>query len=368
MRYLLQMISIFVLAGLAACSKAPLSVEAGEPVGLIRQAYQDPVRKSWRGGEARPLTTSIWYPAVAGTEMVKIGIPPSRPVFIGGYAARDAELSPAQTKYPLIVMSHGTGGAALQMMWLGRALASQGYIVAAVDHHGNTAAEDQYDARGFRLPWERALDISAVIDHVLADPVFGPNIDQTRIGAVGFSLGGYTVTALAGGILDLGRLEGFCASDQRDATCDDQSEYPEASADLEKLRKTDPRIDIGLAGHGKPFRDERVQAVVALAPALAQAFTDDSLKNINTPMLIISGSADRIVPTRTNASRLAETIPNAELYEIPGAGHYVFLNTCNKRGKKYVPICKDGDGIERGQIHAKAVKQVSEFFARQFGA
>ncbi len=363
---------VFVLLALAltACGKTSppaTSGAEGEAIGLIRKAFKDPVRKSWSGNEARPLTTYIWYAASPGVKMVEIGIPPSRPVFIGGYAARDAELAPTQTKKTLIIMSHGTGGAGMQMMWLGRELAAQGYIVAAVDHHGNTAAEENFDARGFRLPWERALDMSAVIDHVLADPVFGPNIDPNRIGAVGLSLGGYTVTALAGAMSDFALFDVFCASSSRDATCHGQSEYPGASADFEKLRKTDPRIDISLAGHGKPFRDERVQAVVALAPALAQAFTDDSLKNINTPMLIISGSADKIAPTRTNASRLAEMIPDAELYEISGAGHYVFLNTCNKRGKKYVPICKDGDGIGRGQIHAEAVKQVSEFFADQFG-
>ncbi|MEP1229973.1 MAG: peptidase, partial [Litorimonas sp.] len=65
--------------------------------------------------------------------MEEIGIPPKRPVFIGGYAARKATLSETSETYPLIIMSHGTGGAGMQMMWLCRELAAQGYIVAAID-------------------------------------------------------------------------------------------------------------------------------------------------------------------------------------------------------------------------------------------
>jgi predicted dienelactone hydrolase len=41
------------------------------------------------------------------------------------------------------------------MMWLGYYLASRGYIVAAVNHHGNTAAEKERAAQGFLLYWER---------------------------------------------------------------------------------------------------------------------------------------------------------------------------------------------------------------------
>ena len=56
-------------------------------------------------------------------------------------------------------------------------MAANGYIVAAVDHHGNTAAEEKFDPRGFRMPWERAKDLSTVIDLLLADPQWGPQID-----------------------------------------------------------------------------------------------------------------------------------------------------------------------------------------------
>lgn len=75
-------------------------------------------------------------------------------------AAPDAR--PAIGKFPLIALSHGTGGSALSLAWLGTALASHGYIVAGVNHPGNNAL-DAYTSSGFSLWSERARDLSEVI-------------------------------------------------------------------------------------------------------------------------------------------------------------------------------------------------------------
>ena len=84
------------------------------------------------------------------------------------------------------------------MAWLAETLASNGYIVAAVNNHGNTAAEPSYQLHGFMLWWERARDISVLIDRLVADPQSGAHIDRSRIGVAGFSLGGYTALAMVG--------------------------------------------------------------------------------------------------------------------------------------------------------------------------
>ena len=94
--------------------------------------------------------------------------PPGRPLLDGGRAAPDAALSPTPVKFPLIVLSHGTGGTAGNLAWLGTALASRGFVAAAVNHPGNNAV-DGYTVQGFALWWERAHDLSAVIDGMLVD-------------------------------------------------------------------------------------------------------------------------------------------------------------------------------------------------------
>ena len=53
---------------------------------------------------------------------------------------------------------------------------------------------------------------------------------------------------------------------------------------------------------------------------------DDSAEvgRIGSPTLVIHGSEDRYVPP-SNARGLAETIPNARLRILEGAGHLVFI-------------------------------------------
>ena len=206
-------------------------------VGMTNLNFVDEQRKNWTGDAPRPLAITVWYPtnSEASEEKIIIGNP-ANPIFISGAAIGNAEISPAKKRYPLIVVSHGTGGAALQMMWLGQYLAARGFIVAAVNHHGNTGAEDKYQAQGFILWWERARDLTVAIDKLLADSKFSNHIDSKRIGAAGFSLGGSTVISLAGGIFAIENFNKFCASPERDATCDPQPEYAAAIKEFNELK------------------------------------------------------------------------------------------------------------------------------------
>lgn len=368
----MRVVAIFTLLAvvLNGCSQNKAHISKTSAVkeyaaGMVRMEFSDPDRRSWSGTTERPLVTYIWYPAAVDAEMTELIIPPDSPIFIGGKAAWNAEAVQGSGSLPLILASHGTGGSALQMMWLGSELAKLGYVVAAVDHHGNSAAEDTFDARGFKLPWERAADLSVVADHVLADPVIGPLIDTGRIGAVGFSLGGYSVLSAAGAITDLERLERFCESQERDTVCDPQIEYPQAEEEFAIFAQNDPVTISSLASHGKSYGDERIKAVVALAPALGQALTEDSLAGIDIPALIITGTEDITAPAETNTNYLAGELPDVRVVEYSGAGHYVFLNSCTERGKQFVPVCKDAANVDRAQLHQETVKTIAAFFSTE---
>ena len=115
---------------------------------------------NWRGSETHTLDGIVWYPSEngAGEKDQLIG-PPDAPLFFAGRAAKDSVLAPAFNKFPLVALSHGTGGSAMQMAWLGTYLASRGYIVVAVNHPGNNAVTG-YTTEGFVEGWERAKDIS----------------------------------------------------------------------------------------------------------------------------------------------------------------------------------------------------------------
>lgn len=262
-------------------------------------------------------------------------------------------------------MSHGTGGSAGSLDWIASALAEQGYVVVGVNHPGNNALEP-LTAEGFLLWWERATDLSQALDAVLADPKFAAHVDPKRIGALGFSLGGYTVLELAGARTNRQAFFQFCQSPAADATC----RPPEM--DILGDRKTEvdesaPATRASLARSGNSFRDSRIRAAFVMAPALGQAFRPQDLADITIPLAIVAGDADTIVPVASNASWYATHIPHAQYELVQGAGHYVFINVCLPTAKARLPqICQDAPGVDREAVHRRVIAKALSFFGKAF--
>jgi predicted dienelactone hydrolase len=338
-------------------------------IGSAMRRIVPPAPYEWRGAATHVLLTAVWYPAdpQALEQPQRIGAPNAPPMFEAGNAAPDAALAPGPAKFPLILMSHGTGGSAPSMAWLAADLAAQGYIVAGVNHPGNTAIEP-YTVQGFMLWWQRARDISAVLDAMLADPVFGARIDRNRIGAIGFSLGGYTMIALAGGITSRARFDEFCRTHPSDETsCKGPPEFSGLRAQSEALAQTDPTFAAALREDEHSYREPRIRAVFAIAPALGQVFTPESLAAIATPVAIAAGAGDAIVPVDASAKRVAAEIPHAALTILPGGvGHYVFLDLCTAAGRSSVPqFCVDAPDVDRAAIHSTTIGLATAFFEAQ---
>jgi predicted dienelactone hydrolase len=359
-------------AGLLAVVISVGSAQAAEPhppvyrVGMMTRAFVPTGTYDWRSDANHVLATLIWYPARPDApEHRQLFGPPGQSLLDGGRVAGGAALSPVPAKAPLIVLSHGTGGTGAALAWLGTALAAHGYIVAAVNHPGNNAV-DGYTVPGFTLWWLRARDLSAVIDGMLADPTFGPRIDRNRIGAAGFSLGGYTVIAIAGGITSLVHFRDFCAEHQADRTCLPPPEFPEILTEVEALAKHDPAYRVARAEAGRSYRDPRVRAVFAMAPALGPAFLPSSLAHIDIPFAIVAGAADEIMPVQSNAQSLAAAIPHAELTILPGSvGHYVFTDNCTAAARTtHAGLCVDAPGVDRTAIHRQTARLAETFFER----
>ncbi len=115
---------------------------------------------------------------------------------------------------PLVIFSHGFGGCGLQSVFFTEELARHGYIVVAPDHKDALCTVDRTgqlkpistDQSLFKPEeWtktsnlDRKNDLSATLDFLLTNSEFTQHIDATRVGAVGHSLGGYAVFAMAGG-------------------------------------------------------------------------------------------------------------------------------------------------------------------------
>jgi len=353
-----NLVLIAAILSLTACSMAP---ERENSVGRKIRHFLDSERQSWVGDGPRPLSATIWYPASQNSVESRWSIG----VFHAGWSALNADAVATPKKLPLIILSHGTGGAALQVSWLAETLASNGFLVMAVNHHGNTAAEDVYLPQGFTLWWERTLDISSSLDQLLSDPKFGPRVDTSRIGVAGFSLGGYTVLSAAGAITSLEQRSKFCADRPDNPVCTLPPEAGFSLAELNSLIEADPEFKQSMVRSGEDYSDKRIKAVYSIAPVQGPVFTSESLASISIPVRIIVGAKDKQAIPEFNAEAIASAIPDSKLEILQDVAHYTFLARCSLKGKLFVrELCVDPKGVNRGDVHSRVGADALDFFTK----
>lgn len=329
---------------------------AAAPVGLAAVRWQDPARAAWGTDGPRPVAALLWYPAAEGAAEEDWQVPPFAPLRVAVGAA------PAPGRRPLVLLSHGTGGSAASLGWLAHELAAAGYLVAALNHHGNTAAEAETRLEGFVAWWERPLDLRVAIDRLLADPVWGPRIDAGRIGVAGFSLGGLTALASAGARPRGAAWRAACASAPATPGC---ALPPEAAArwtlaDVDALWRSEG-FAASRARADAELHDARVRAAFVIAPALSAALSHAPLA---LPVEVVVGEADDQVDLAD--LRAWGRVPGVSVERLPGVTHYAFLMRCGLRGRLFAAtICRDPAGLDRARLHADTALRARAFFDRE---
>ena len=357
-------ISLLGLSIALAAGDARAQTPPAYKVGVATRTVLPSGDYDWRGAGSHALYEVVWYPADSSAQdKPQLIGEPGQEIFQAAPAAPNAKMAPSPGKFPLIMLSHGTGGTAQTLAWLATALASHGYIVAAANHPGNNAMAP-YTVQGFSLWWLRAKDISTLLDDILVDDEFGPRIDRKRIGAAGFSLGGYTVIELAGGITSRSQFDRYCQTGSDPTTCTPPPEFADLLSKGQALAAVDPAFAKALAGDGKSYREPRIRAAFAMAPALGPAVTAASLAAIKIPVAIVAGAADSVVPVESSAKYYAGKIPHAALTIFPGAvDHYTFLDVCTDAGHSTRPkLCNDQAGVDRDAVHGATIDLATKFF------
>ena len=280
-----------------------------------------------------PIRVGIWYPTATPATAPARGMD-DLPV------AADAPI--IGDHLPLIVMSHGNGG------WFGGhydtaiALAKAGFVVAALTHTGDNY-EDQ--SRATDMP-NRPRQIHVLIDYMLKDWSDHARLDADRVGAFGFSSGGFTVLAAAGGELDATRIAPHCHDHPTHYDC--------------QLMLRAPLPTTGFTGW---VHDDRIKAVVAAAPALGYAFREETLTGLSQPVQLWRAGDDEILPDPFHASAVRKSLPNADYHVVPRARHFDFLTPCNDYARKNLAFLCDSDpGFDRAAFHRDFNTAVVGFF------
>lgn len=322
--------AIVAAAGSAAAQSSPRAFPVGVQVAGVTDA----------DGQTFPV--GVWYPAdVAATPATGGGA-----ASLGGI--RNAPL--AGRGWPLVVISHGNGGAMTGHIDLALTLASAGYVVAAPNHPGDNF-QDASASGSATLYSGRNRQLRRTVEHLLTKWPGHAAIDAEKVGAFGFSAGGFTVLTAVGAQPQMQLIAKQCA------------QAPEFICDV--LRHHKSALVDAHAPVGEPMQaSRRIKAAVVAGPGLGFTMTPAAMAGVKVPVQVWSGEKDVLVPYASNAKVIIDSLARhgqtAEFRSVPNAEHRSFLSPCGP--VKDAEHCKDAEGFDREAFHAEMNQEVLKFF------
>jgi predicted dienelactone hydrolase len=315
----------------AALLSALAHTQAGDQsVGYRRLTMPDPA--------GPPVEIGVWYPTTAAAE--------PRPLeLFQQTVAEDA--APSGHGLPLVVISHGTGGGLGGHYDIALALARAGYVVAALNHTGDNYRDQ---SRAVDLP-NRPRQLKLLVDYMLDSWAGRAVIDPARIGAFGFSAGGFTVLAAAGGEPDLASFGPHCAV------------HPDYF-DCGLIRRAPQAADALAKAHPHWTHDPRLKAVVVAAPAVGFAFGKAGLAEVKAPVQLWAAEFDHVLPVADYAAAVRANLPVApDFHLVANADHFDFLAPCSEAlRQRAAEICASRPGFDREAFHVQFNQAVVAFF------
>jgi predicted dienelactone hydrolase len=283
------------------------------------------------------LAGAIWYPCAGKAEHITLGnLAVAADFDLMG--VKDCPVTGA--KLPLVIFSHGRGG------WFGanhdtaEALADAGFIVAAINHPGDTYS-DSSGHDSLSILASRPMDMVRLLDFMLRDWKDKAVIDPARIGLFGFSNGGYTGLVLIGVTPDFRRIAELCQD--KTGACE--------------------QLHNGEAAPNPPH-DARIKAAVIVDPP-SGTFTRDNLAAIKIPLQFWrSERGGPGVGDGSGDARVANSLPGKPDVHVVPAGHFTFLAPCSPQLAAAVPrICTDNPpGFDRTAFHRDFDASIVGFF------
>lgn len=266
--------------------------------------------------EHRTIPVLVWYPGVKTETARRTKFTLMGAVPIGKARAYDRIPLDGDDPHPLAIYSHGSGGEASLVYPYAEQLASRGWIVAAIDHVGNTTADmlSDGDAGVIASSVHRPLDVSQVIDAAAQGfgwDGFEDRIDAENTFVFGHSFGGFTSLLLGGAVYQKDKADALACDDAPDS---DACAFLQAPDVVEAIERG--------------FRDVRVQAIGLQAPSMMGVLRAEG---VEVPTLLLTGDRDKTT-THENASVPIWDGLNhpADLWvRFADAGHFSFITVCD---------------------------------------
>lgn len=283
----------------------------GEPVSYpFSEAgpYNFGTRQNYKFTDAsrddRTISITVWYPAI-----LPDGAPPSDYNF-------DALPDTSDAPYPLILSSSKVGSI------FGPHLASHGFVVVGVN-----GLDSSFNWGKWLI--NHPLDILFALEQVAANPLNGLEgmIDAEHAGAMGYSFDGYNSLALSGARVDPKFYLAQCANAAAmnpappewwiKYNCDMSAGWDEFAA------LAGASITTSDDGLWQPMTDDRILAVMPMAPEGAWLFGERGLAAVDRPTLIIGATKDDINFYDREAVYIFDHIgtPDKIMISFVGEGH-----------------------------------------------
>ncbi len=234
----------------------------------------------------------------------------------------------ATGKFPLVVISHGTGSSPLVWRDLARHLSAQNLAVACIEHpHNNRTQNDRADTL------QNLLDRPQHIIKVITELKSFPWIDSDQTHLVGHSLGAFSILVAAG-----------------------------AKGHTKHQIKYDTKTTISESTELKLDSTPEIQSLVLLNPATTWFLTEGSLADIKASILMMTGTKDNFTPRFHGEIVEREFKEKLRWIEVENAGHFSFMSPFPQTmiSKDFSPG-NDPIGFDRPKYQKDFMRIILEF-------